>query len=126
MKTLCHPSLAILLALATSITQATPAAAQSVAEQLNDYPTEARADYIIGCMAVNGQGRDILTKCACSIDHIASIMPYEKYVQAETVLSLSQVGGERTSMFRSASSLRHMVADMRRAQAEAEITCFSP
>lgn len=99
--------------------------AQSVEDRLNDYPTAARADYVFGCMAVNGQGQDVLQKCACSIDHIASILPYERYVEAETVLSLSQVGGERTSMFRSSPVANRMVADMRRAQAEAEIVCFS-
>lgn len=100
------------------------AQAQSVAERLNDYPTVARADYVFGCMAVNGQGRDVLEKCACSIDHIATILPYERYVEAETVLSLALVGGERTSMFRSSVATKTMVADMRRAQAEAEIVCF--
>lgn len=104
---------------------ATPLAAQSVADRLNDYPTVARADYVFGCMAVNGQGRDVLAKCSCSIDHIASILPYERYVEAETVLSLAQTGGERTSMFRSSPAMRNMVADMRRAQAEAEIVCFA-
>lgn len=98
---------------------------QSIEEQLNDYPTEARADYIFGCMAVNGQGRDVLRKCACSVDHIASILPYERYVQAETVLSLALTGGERTSMFRSSPATQTIVKDLRRAQAEAEIVCFS-
>ena len=100
------------------------ALAQSVEERLNDYPTEARADYVFGCMAVNGQGRDVLIKCACSIDRIASILPYEKYVEAETVLSMQQVGGERMSIFRTARSAQDLVAELRRAQAEAEIICF--
>ena len=51
------------------------AAAQSVAERLNDYPTEARADYVFGCMAANGQSRQALRQCSCSIDEIASILP---------------------------------------------------
>lgn len=99
-------------------------AAQSVAEQFNDYPTVARADYVLGCMAVNGQSREALEKCSCSIDHIASILPYDAYVQAETVLSMSLVGGERMSIFRTANSAKALVQDLRRAQAEAEILCF--
>ena len=98
--------------------------AQSVAESLNDYPTAARADYVFGCMAVNGQGRDVLQKCACSIDVIASILPYDAYVEAETVLSMRQTGGERMSIFRTAAMANAIVADLRRAQAEAEILCF--
>ena len=98
--------------------------AQSVSEQLNDYPTAARADYVFGCMAVNGQGRDQLSKCACSIDHIASVLPYERYVEAETVLSMQLAGGERMSIFRTSSMTQAIVAELRRAQAEAEILCF--
>jgi len=100
------------------------ASAQSVAERLNDYPTSARADYVFGCMAANGQGQDVLIKCTCSIDHIATILPYEKYVEAETVLSLRLAGGERMAIFRTAASANAQVADLRRAQAEAEILCF--
>lgn len=107
-----------------SLTLASPAAAQSVQDRLNDYPTVARADYVLGCMAVNGQTRDALEKCSCSIDLIASILPYDAYVEAETVLSLSQVGGERMSIFRTAVSAQKLVKDLRRAQAEAEILCF--
>lgn len=98
--------------------------AQSVAEQLNDYPTAARADYVFACMVTNGQTREMLDRCACSIDEIASILPYEKYLEAETVLSMRRVGGERMSFFQSAAMAENMVADLRRAQAEAEIICF--
>ena len=91
---------------------------------LNDYPTAARADYVFACMATNGQSRAILEKCACSIDVIASLLPYEKYVQAETVLSLRLTGGERMAVFRSAAMTDALVADLRRAQAESEILCF--
>ena len=99
-------------------------ASQSVQERLNDYPTVARADYVFACMATNGQSRDVLEKCACSIDVIASLLPYEQYVQAETVLSLRLTGGERMTIFRSAAVANTLVADLRRAQAEAEILCF--
>jgi ArsR family metal-binding transcriptional regulator len=101
-----------------------PVSGQSMSERLNDYPTEARADYVFGCMAANGQSRAVLSQCACSIDVIASILPYGKYVEAEAVLSLQQAGGEQMAMFKSAVVPRTMVADLRRAQAEAEILCF--
>ncbi|MBK5933296.1 hypothetical protein C8N32_101252 [Rhodovulum imhoffii] len=100
------------------------ALAQDEAARLNDYPTEARADYVFACMAANGQSREMLSRCACSIDEIAAILPYEKYVQAETVLSMRRVGGERMAIFRSSAEAEHMVADLRRAQAEAELVCF--
>ncbi|XDA99025.1 hypothetical protein AB1M95_03735 [Sulfitobacter sp. LCG007] len=98
-------------------------AAQDVAERFNDYPTVARADYVFACMATNGQSRTALEKCACSIDEIASILPYEKYLEAETVLSMRRVGGERMEVFRSVDS-SGIVAELKRAQAEAEMVCF--
>lgn len=96
----------------------------SAAEPENDYPTEARADYIFGCMAANGQSRESLSRCSCSLDALASILPYDKYVEASTVLSLRQGIGQRTNAFKSTKVFDDKVADLRRAQAEAEIRCY--
>ncbi|KQT07430.1 hypothetical protein ASG40_13925 [Methylobacterium sp. Leaf399] len=90
----------------------------------NDYPTEARADYIFGCMAANGQSREALSRCSCSLDALASILPYDKYVQASTVLSMRQGIGARTAQFKTTKVFDDQVADLRRAQAEAEIRCY--
>jgi hypothetical protein len=94
------------------------------AEDLNDYPTSARADYVFGCMKANGETQELLQKCSCSIDVIASIIPYDHYVTAETILSMSQVTGPVGSEFRSTEPARVALQDFRRAQAEAEIRCF--
>ncbi|RVU17812.1 hypothetical protein [Methylobacterium oryzihabitans] len=106
-------------ALALAVALAAPAAADD-----NDYPTEARADYVFGCMAANGQTREALTKCACSIDAIAAVLPYDKYVQASTILSMRQGIGQRSNEFRSTKLFDDKVAELRRAQAEAEILCY--
>ena len=90
----------------------------------NDYPTAARADYVFGCMASNGQSQEALNRCSCSIDVIASLLPYERYVQAETVIRMRQVGGEKTAMFRDTPTSKEILRDLRQAQAEAEIRCF--
>jgi hypothetical protein len=100
------------------------AQAQDAAARLNDYPTSARAEYIFACMAVNGENQRSLEQCSCSIDQIASILPYGSYVEAETILALQQTGGERSTLFRDNALVRGVVADLRRAQAEAEILCF--
>ena len=100
---------------------AAPASAQDAA---NDYPTSARADYVLGCMAANGQTREALERCSCSIDVIASILPYARYLQAETVLSMRQTTGQAASMFRNNPHLNEVLAELRRAQAEAEVQCF--
>jgi hypothetical protein len=99
-------------------------APQARAEDLNDYPTSARADYVFGCMKANGETQELLQKCSCSVDVIASIIPYDRYVATETILSMSQVTGPVGSEFRSTEPARLAVQDFRRAQAEAEIRCF--
>lgn len=98
---------------------ASPAAAQT-----SDYPTNARAEYVFGCMAVNGQTRDALDRCSCSVDTIATILPYDDYVSAETVLRMRQTTGERSALFRGTANTTEVAARLRRAQAEAEIVCF--
>lgn len=100
------------------------ATAPAMAQELNDYPTEARAEYVFACMAGNGQTQDALRRCSCSIDTIASILPYDDYVAAEAVLRMRQGGGERAAMFRGSPAALAILNNLRRAQAEAEITCF--
>jgi hypothetical protein len=97
---------------------------QATAADFNDYPTAARADYVYACMKANGETRQVLDQCSCSIDVIASILPYDRYVTAETALSLAQVPGRFGTMFRSPEQPRAAVSDLRRAQAEAEVRCF--
>lgn len=103
---------------------ASPASAAD--ELANDYPTAARADYVFGCMAANGQTRDALLHCSCSIDVIATIIPYDRYEQMETILSMRQGVGMQANTFRNMKMFDDMVAELRRAQAEAEIRCFRP
>jgi hypothetical protein len=100
------------------------AAIQPGAAELNDYPTAARADYVFACMKTNGETRQALEQCACSIDVIASILPYDRYLSAETFLSLSQVPGRFGAMFQSPEQARAATNDLRRAQAEARVRCF--
>ena len=58
----------------------------------NDYPTSARAEYVFACMKTNGDTREALDQCSCSIDVIASLLPYDAYVSAATVASMNQAG----------------------------------
>ena len=94
------------------------------AEDVNDYPTSARVEYVFGCLKANGETRQAIEQCSCSIDIIASIMPYERYVTAETVLSMSQVQGNLGGQFRTSEQAASALNELRRAQAEAEVRCF--
>ena len=94
------------------------------AEDINDYPTSARAEYVFGCLKANGETRQAIEQCSCSIDVVASLVPYDRYVTAETVLSMSQVRGNLGGQFRTSEQAANALNDLRRAQAEAEVRCF--
>ncbi|MDR3468337.1 MAG: hypothetical protein P4M07_20580 [Xanthobacteraceae bacterium] len=94
------------------------------AASVNDYPTSVRADYVFACMKANGETQHVLEQCSCSVDVVASVLPYERYVTAETVLSMAQVRGNLGGEFRSSEQAKSAVDDLRRAQAEAEVRCF--
>lgn len=112
-----------LLVAAAAASLATAAAAQEH-HPVNDYPTSARADYVIGCLAGAGFKRDQLERCSCTIDAVADMMPYSDYEQAETILSMQQGGlGERGAMFRDTPIAKERLEELRRAQAEASLRC---
>ena len=90
----------------------------------NDYPTADRADYVIGCMAANGNTQEALMKCSCAIDVIAGLMPYKDYDEAKTALGLQVEGGPRMSIFASTPQMQRLIQNLHQAQAEANIQCF--
>lgn len=98
-------------------------AASAVELPANDYPTAARADYVFACMQVNGQTRENLQKCSCSIDVIAELLPFGEYEEAETVMSVVQRGGENVSMLYG-PIFQEKIRKMKRAQVEGELRCF--
>ena len=111
-----RPAVACLLTLAATL----PARATD----LNDYPTSARADYVFGCMKANGNSRQALEQCSCSIDIVATILPYDRYVSAETVASMDLQVGQIGSLFRNSRLAKEALEELRRAQAEAQVRCF--
>jgi hypothetical protein len=106
------------LCLASLLAAAAPSTAAG------DYPTTALADYVLGCMKSNGETREALERCSCSIDVIASIIPYERYEAAETFKQMSQTTGEASELFRESAPAKAAGSELKRAQAEADIRCF--
>ena len=110
--------------LACAAVVALPAGLLPAKAMANSYPTETTADYVIGCMATNGQTQDALRRCSCSIDAIASAVPFDLYERADTVLRMRLVGGEAAGMFRDTPALKDVVDRLREAQVEADFRCF--
>lgn len=123
MKLEMQTSRRLLLALAGAL--AASGASLSYAMELppNDYPTVTRADYVFGCMQVNGQSREMLEKCSCSIDQIASLLPYAQYEEAETIMSVSQRGGDQVAVLNN-PAIQAKTKVLKLAQVEAELRCF--
>lgn len=122
-KSLATKTLAILASAGLMLSAGAQAQA-AVAACANDYPTSTRADYVFACMKANGESRDMLDRCSCSIDVIASIITYDNYVEAETVASMTQQQGQIGTMFRATLIAKNIIDDLHRAQAEAEVRCF--
>ena len=101
-------------------------AAETTIAPINDYPTAARADYVLGCMAANSNTREALLQCSCAIDTIAGLMPYSDYETAETALSLQAGGGVggRVGLFRDPPEIKAVLERLHQAQAEANLQCF--
>ncbi len=115
-------SVALLMFASVHLASAAEVAAGSAAA--NDYPTSARAEYVFACMKTNGDTREALDQCSCSIDVIASLLPYDAYVAAATVASMNQEPGRLGGLFRGATASRDALIRLRRAQAEGEVRCF--
>jgi hypothetical protein len=74
----------------------------------------------VACMATNGGTQDALQRCSCAIDVVASVLPYEQYEMAETVLRMRRsAGGYLGQEFRAAPT-NAIVRDLE----EAEVRCF--
>ena len=109
------------VAIAAGLALTSPLAAVELPQ--NDYPTVARADYVFGCMQVNGPSRENLFKCSCSIDKIAELLPFEAYEEAETIMSVVLKGGESVAALHH-PTMKAKVDRMKKAQVEAELRCF--
>ena len=113
------PRFAVLLALCGAV-RAQPGRA----EDSGGYSTATRAEYVFACMATNGGTQEALQRCSCAIDVIVSVLAYDKYEKAETVLRMRRsAGGYLGQEFRSAPT-NAIVRDLQEAEAEAEVRCF--
>jgi hypothetical protein len=67
----------------------------------NDFPTQARVEYVLGCMeSRGGQKYENLYACICVIDKIAEKIAYDEYLEGEVFTQLRSTPGERGGVFR--------------------------
>ena len=92
----------------------------------NDFPTQARVEFVLACMNLEGgQSYDTLYPCVCMIDRIASQISYEDYTTAETLNFLYSTPGERGGIFRDAApEARSRIEQFQTLHKDAETSCF--
>ena len=97
----------------------------SVSEiKTQNIPTHEKVEYVFACMQGNEDSQAYIVKCSCSIDYIDEQMTYEEYVNAETILSLRQIYGEKSLMFKTTPNAMEIYSNMQNTLAEAEMECF--
>lgn len=91
----------------------------------NDFPTQARVEYVLRCMDYRGaQNYENMYSCVCVIDKIANEITYDEYAAAEVFAQLRSTPGERGGMFRDPDGARLLVDKLRDVTEEAEKSCF--
>ena len=86
-------------------------------------PTSEKVEYVFACVQGNENSQAYIQKCSCS-DYIDERMTYEEYVNAETIMSLRQIYGEKSLMFRNTPNAMEIYTNMQNLLAEAEMECF--
>ena len=88
------------------------------------FPTHEKAEYVMACMTSNQNTPEYLHKCSCSIDYIESQMSYDKYINAETLMSMRQIEGEKSLLFKATPNAKEIFTNLQNILAEAEMECF--
>lgn len=94
------------------------------ANQAPRYPTAVLADYVLGCMAANGNTYEALHQCSCSIDYISERIPYSDYEMIETVMQVQMDRGQRGIFYRDSKWAKSRVEALQKVQAESTLRCF--
>ena len=99
----------------------------SIAHAAGDFPTQARVEYVLGCMDVHGgQSYDTLYGCVCAVDKIDAEYTYAEYTSAEVLTFLRSTPGERGGVFRDAApNSTERVKRLAKSIEAAESTCFT-
>ena len=90
-----------------------------------DYPTAARADFVIGCLIEHEFKHDMLVPCSCKIDVIANHLPYDDFDKANTILGVQRNGGMGAAnvLFRDTPQAKTEMSKFNAARKQAEAMC---
>gem|GEM_PF-660843 len=104
-----------------SVTEHSSAASNPL---INDFPTQARVEYVMQCMAEHGGvNLDNSYHCVCAVDKIASLMNFQDYSEALTFTYMFDTPGDKGGEFRDPPKSKELRDKLKAAQKEAE-ACF--
>lgn len=90
----------------------------------NDYPTQARVEYVFSCMnKYGGENYDHMYGCVCAIDKIAEKIPYANFVATSTLAIMIKTSGERAAAFRDAGGGREAIKAFETFMTDTETAC---
>ncbi len=117
----CHERVhAILLCTALSAAFIAPA---SGAPPTNDYPTQARVEYVNDCVSRNGGKLSQVYQCSCVIDDIANTLTYDEFVEAGTFARYATLPGEGGGIFRDSEQAKARAKQFRELEKNAYRAC---
>lgn len=91
----------------------------------NDFPTSQRVIYVQECMRKHpGPYFEMINKCSCAIDAMASEVRYEDFVGMSTVVNAMSIGGERGGSMRDNESIKPQIKRYRELETKAHTACF--
>lgn len=91
----------------------------------NDFPTADRVLYVEECIRANpGPYFEMVNKCSCAVDAIASEVNFEEYTTMQTISNGMSIGGERGGAIRDVAVLAPELKKYRELQAKAKKGCF--
>lgn len=106
--------------------QGAPAAPEARNPQplINDFPTQARVEYVSQCMAEHGGSNlDNMYHCVCAVDKIASLMSFKDYSESLTFTYMFDTPGDKGGEFRDPPQSKLLRDKLKNAKKEAE-ACF--
>jgi hypothetical protein len=96
------------------------------APRTNDFPTIERVLFVEACARDHPDRArtEMLYKCSCVIDVVASRLTFDEYVDAATAFNAGQAAGERGARIRESSTGRELTERFRSVQSQAVKQCM--
>ena len=102
----------------------TESASTAAKPLVNDFPTQARVEYVQQCMAEHGgTNLDNMYHCVCAVDKIASLMNFQDYSESLTFTYMYDTPGDKGGEFRDPPQSKILRDRLKDAKQQAD-ACF--